>query len=409
MRALLIALTWIVAVIGFGALAFAYDSLARATAQADGDDVAVWLYTPHVGPGDTLRGEIAAYGGIALGIRAARIRLGEAEETVRGRGQHWRSSIRTKSTTSGDDSVEFALTLPADLEPGAAELRVDVDFVRARRSTGGFQNDSRSESLAVPLAVRTAPARIALRLWSLLRAALGFLALAWLYLRFGPGLTRDDRPGSEAEIEGLAYLALCIAVFVGLAGYPLFAQPLMAAVGSAADALVITAMIAWVLGPPITAWRVHKARPRSTTWRIRFGDTTGRTAPDSVARVIGLRGGLDVRPHRRGFTVRVDRRRLARFVFADRARVEGGATVECTDDDLLFAAAVDLAEKAGPLTLVSAMVELPVARGATVDAIRADHGAQVRAAVDRLMASMQEMRASMDGLMARVEAEKRRR
>lgn len=347
MRALLIALTWIVAVIGFGALAFAYDSLARATAQADGDDVAVWLYTPHVGPGDTLRGEIAAYGGIALGIRAARIRLGEAEETVRGRGQHWRSSIRTKSTTSGDDSVEFALTLPADLEPGAAELRVDVDFVRARRSTGGFQNDSRSESLAVPLAVRTAPARIALRLWSLLRAALGFLALAWLYLRFGPGLTRDDRPGSEAEIEGLAYLALCIAVFVGLAGYPLFAQPLMAAVGSAADALVITAMIAWVLGPPITAWRVHKARPRSTTWRIRFGDTTGRTAPDSVARVIGLRGGLDVRPHRRGFTVRVDRRRVARFVFADRARVEGGATVECTDDDLLFAAAVDLAEKAG--------------------------------------------------------------
>ena len=400
MRSVLVALAWLLGIAGFVVLAFAYDSLARRTAQVDGERAAAWIFTPHVGPGQTLHGEVGAYGGLALGIRRVQVDVASRQTTVEGRGRHWGASLTTKSTTRGSDDLEFAVELPADLPEGQPlTVRIDVDYVYARRSMGGFDNSSDRETLTVELPIRSPAARGALRLWSGQRAMIGFALLVLLYVRFGPGLTRDDPSMSESATEGLAYLMLCVAVFIGLAGYPLFAQPLMAGTGWTADGFVVGLMCLWVVGPPLTAWQIHKRRPARVQWTLRFADPGGRTDPASVVRLLEMRRDLVVRRRRRGFVVRRERWRTVAFTLTDRSRFEAGATAEAVDQKLLFEVALDIVEKTGPLTLVTHMVQLAVDRHSTLESLVEDDMKQTRAAMEQMMAMLKEVQASIEQRM----------
>lgn len=398
MRKLLVVAAWLLGIVGFMVLAFTYDSLSRRTAQADGEHAALWVFTPHVGPGDVLRGEVETWRGLALGIRRVRVQFAGAEAEVSGRGRHWGGSLTTKSTTRGSDDLEFAITLPADLSEGPAQLTVAVEYAYARRSMGGFVNSNGAEELAVELPIRGSPARIGLRAWSGARGLIGLLLLTLLYLRFGPGLTKDDPGMSESETEGLAYLMICVAVFVAIAGYPLFAQPMMAATGWTADGFVIGLMFVWILGPPIAAWRIHKRRPQTAPWRLHFPGSDGRTDPASVLRLLEMRSDLTVRRRRKGFVVRRDRKRFARFALADRDRFEAGTTAEASDQDLLFEVTLAIAEKTGPLTLVASMMQLAVDRHSTLESLQSDYQKQAQVALERMMVQIREMQASMDRL-----------
>lgn len=395
MKGLLTALAWILGIAGFALLAFQFERFTRATAQHSEGPAAAWIYTPHVTPGGTLHGEVKVYGGIRAGIHEVVVRGGAETVSEKGRGQHWGYSITSKSSDSGEDGVDFAVTVPPDAEPGRPlTLDVQVRYVMALRSTGSFFNSSDRAAFQLQVTPTTTTGRLMGGLLASGRALLSLALLVWLYLRWWPSINRLDRSGKLGQdaSEGLGYLMLCVAMFIAMGGYPLFAQPLMAATGLASDWFAALAVVFWIVGAPFIAWRIHKRRPKTTTFQARFADA-GRGTP-LEALIPALRQATHADPRRRGraLLARRDRQRWVRVAATDPRRVEAGLTLEALDHRQILDCAPAIAAAVAPFVLVGPLVELSVDSTSTPEALDAAHADQVLRAAQAMMERLEAMR-----------------
>ena len=258
--------------VGLIAILIGCNALSRATADVSRHDVAVWLHTPHVGPGGTLDVELKVYGGKEIGIRRLEVTGGARPIEVTGRGEHWGGVIRSSMGHIASDSVELEIEIPPDARPGTdLELSFDVSYVRAMRhdakTVGGtFGNEERTAMVTVTVPVLSPGGRVVAHLLSLGRGLLALVLFTALYVWLGPKLRERNVPGSDdpRADSGLEMLVLVVVAAIGIAGYVLFAQPLMAALATSSTTLVVLAMIAWLIGPPLLAVvvRLRLRRPR---------------------------------------------------------------------------------------------------------------------------------------------------
>jgi hypothetical protein len=251
---ILAGLLGIVAVI---AILARWNAISRATADVRRDDVAVWLHTPHVGPGSTLDAELQVYGGKEIGIRRVEVTGGAQPLEIAGHGEYWDGVITSEAGRTAFDAVELEIEVPPDARPGTdLELSFEVAYVRAvRLDVETFANEERTATVTVTVTVLSPGARVVAHLLSLGRSLLAFVLFTALYVWLGPKLLRRAEPGpgdgrAESNLDVFVFLLLAV---IGIAGYVLFAQPLMAALATSSTVLVVLAMIAWLVGPPLLA------------------------------------------------------------------------------------------------------------------------------------------------------------
>lgn len=256
--------------VGLIAILIGWNAISRATADVSRDDVAVWLHTPHVGPGGTLDVELKVYGGKEIGIRRIEVTGGARPLEITGRGEYWGGVIRSSMGHIASDSIEFEIEVPPDARPGTdLELRFDVSYVKAMRrdakTVGGtFGNEEGTAMVTITVPVLSPGGRVVAHLLSLGRGLLAFMLFTALYVWLSPKLRGGDGgPGPDD-----AFVIVVIAA-LGIAGYVLFAQPLMAALATSSTVLVVLAMIAWVVGPPLLAVMLARGR----RWRRRSRGT----------------------------------------------------------------------------------------------------------------------------------------
>jgi hypothetical protein len=269
MRGFIKILVGLLGVVGCIAILARSDAISRATADVSRDDVAVWLHTPHVGPGSTLDAELKVYGGKRIGIRRLEVTGGAQPIEIAGHGEYWDGVITSSPGQSAFEAVEFEIEVPPDARPGTdLELSVEVSYVRAvRLDVETFANDERTATVTLTVPVLSPGARVVAQLLSLGRSLLAFVLFTALYLWLGPKLFRrvELGPGDGRAESGLGeFVFLVVIAVIGIAGYVLFAQPLMAALATSSTVLVVLSMIAWIVGPPLLAvvvgLRLHRDR-----------------------------------------------------------------------------------------------------------------------------------------------------
>ncbi len=158
----------------------------------------------------------------------------------------------TVSNTSGTiDEVNYH---PFGVTPGSAlELEFQVAFIKALDRGSRFTNLRLDSGLAVQVPILDRRGRLLLRLRKLGVALLAFLGWA-LMLRLGVPVLAGGG-GAAPERDDQIWLAafIVIAIWVGLAGYWLFALPMMAATGISGSWFAALLCTVWLPGPPVLA------------------------------------------------------------------------------------------------------------------------------------------------------------
>ena len=275
-------------VIAFG-MWLGHGSLERMTADAtSGDDAAVWVYTPHVAPGDTIVLGVEVFGGEDIGIREVVVSDGAQQHRTHGEGQDWGDTITTRGAPSdASDSIDVRVTVPRDARPGSTlHLVVDVSYVVASQwSSSSFSNSAKGDRVTVDVPVRTPGGALLRRLlsagWAL--GLLGGLCVA-LYLalpRMERWADRNQDVFGDGEMAGLFFLAFTIfnAMFLGRA---VFAYPLVAATGFTGTAFIVACCAVWTALPiaaMIYGHRHGKARAALSPLELRAVEGRPRVDP----------------------------------------------------------------------------------------------------------------------------------
>ena len=372
----------VLALLGASALAFgAYiymDRISLLTATATAGRSGVWVYTPHVAPGDAIAIEVVVKGGKRLGIQEVKVQAGERVLQVRGEGQTWGSSFTTRRRDTGQDEVELAVQVPPDAVAGSTlPVDLEVSWIAAESDgVGSFENREGFDRIHVAIPVRTPAMRTVRRAlsagWSLALLALACLVMAVAGHKLGPTLNRKDGDQGLAEALGIVLIVAIIAY--GFAGYGWFALPLVAATGILGTWFIVLAVAVWLVVPVYLAVRYVRRAPKLTRSGLRSvavePETPYRTMatderlpdravePRPVADVIAAAQAakLAVKPRRRGFDLRRDGH-ILRVRGDDVARVQPRTMQIHTDHveldiDLAFA----LVPMFGPLAVDTASV-----------------------------------------------------
>ncbi len=216
----------------------------KALATESKDDTVVWLFTPTATSEGELKLQVQVFGGLASGIETVTAKIGGETHKFEGRGIHWNAQLASKS--GGRDSLDIVVPTGA-LEAGTdATLDLEVHYVSAEatddgESFGNYGHDT-AVSLTVPVAESLATARA-------VSGGLGGLALTLWALLWILGTRALRRTSQEIRI-----LSLCTAWILALgpgiiAGYMLFALPLMAATALTATWFAVTATVVWAATP----------------------------------------------------------------------------------------------------------------------------------------------------------------
>lgn len=248
----------LVTIVGAFVLYFAHQPLRRLGADATSGDASVWVYTPHVAPGDTITLGITVYGGADIGIEEIVVRDGDRELRVRGGGADWGSTITTRQTASdAEDSIDVEVEVPPDARPGSTlRLAIDVRYAVARTYLpGSFSNDADAHQLVVEVPVRTPAGALFHRGlaagWALGLLGVICLLVAWGTPRFERWVERTQLLG-DGEIAALFLILVTVgnAMFVG---HAFFALPLVAATGWTGTWFFVVACAVWAIAPFVAA------------------------------------------------------------------------------------------------------------------------------------------------------------
>lgn len=257
-------------------LKYGFSSLERYSAVAHTGDIwkplssanwtegqaSLWLYTPHVAPGDRLLIEVGVYGGKRIAIDEVAGQLGTESFQHAGAGPQWKSKIVTGGSPSTvSDFTLVGLRIPADSRPGdLLDLQMDVRYTQAVAESGGFTNKQGEASLAVPIRVSSSRVAIWLRCLEAARAVLVFgLQFMFLVLLRKATRGRELPKWMEEHCETTVGLMMVLLVFAvtchSYVGYWFFALPLLASVGHSSGWANHFLVFLWLLGPPLLLWR----------------------------------------------------------------------------------------------------------------------------------------------------------
>ncbi len=264
-------------VVSFAAL-LAFELVVHWPADVRKNNVALWLYTPHVAPGDELLVGVEVWGGKKAGIERVTVSAPWERKSIEAPGKNW-GSVIVSGNAAARDEEEIALPIPADTKLGDSALLVDVQYVMAQGSGSSFSNEPKTEHVSLPIAIRSARDRTLGRVMSgafalgvCLAGVLAFRAL-WpklVALATMPGVFRAPRTQEEAETERwtMASFGLVFPTLIGwvLAGWLLVAMPLGAAFSRHSTWLTVLAQIAWLAGAPLLGrFLAKRARERALT------------------------------------------------------------------------------------------------------------------------------------------------
>ncbi len=249
------------------------DPLRNLTATTSSGRATLWVYTPHVAPGDNLEIEVQLRGGRRLGIEQVHVQAGKSYLERHGRGADWGSFIVGRRSSGGSDSVEISVPIPRDAVVGASlPISLDIDYVEAvSTGAGTFKNQSGTEALAVDVLVRSPHDRDIRRLLSALWA-IGLLAAATIATL----LVRYSLRASSTATRLAVYLLLLLVG--GYVGYGWFALPLVAATRILSDVFAVVAVLAF-LAIPILIVRLVGRRAAEMDHTARFEAVEAPTPP----------------------------------------------------------------------------------------------------------------------------------
>ena len=221
----------------------------RASDDAREKDASLWLHSPHVAAGDTLHLEIGVFDDPAVGITRAEIFIdGDLVLTTSGRGIHWASSIYTSDKSfiwEDSDFISVSVPVPKDAE-GSIDLRVAVHYVGVLALQSKFMNLDQDVSMSLSIPIRSPVMRTVRRMLSGL-LGLGALLGVWLALRW------KWAPISTWAADDNWSLIVALSVLWAGVGYWWFAERLAIATGVLAIWFRISAMVLWLVLPPLAA------------------------------------------------------------------------------------------------------------------------------------------------------------
>lgn len=237
------------------------------TATARGRDVAVWVLTPHVAPGDVARLDVDVYGG----KRAALSSIAAIGEGIAVRqdlpGANWGGVIMSKSGDSGHATETIELRVPPTAIPGEElPLALAVEYTLAVSSGSRFSNTDRSETVGLRLSILTPGERTLRRVWSGIWPFLlfgGAVALfRWKWHGLASLMTRTGTNEAESSLAAsLGTLLIAAIILWAFGGWVIFALPLVAATGFTSDWFQVGMGAVWLFAPPLLARKLAGARP----------------------------------------------------------------------------------------------------------------------------------------------------
>lgn len=274
-------------VIGALVLWLAHDELHMMSADARSGDAAVWVYTPHVAPGDTITLGVTVSAGEDIGIQEVVVDDGASEHRVHGGGADWGDTITTSRTaSSAEDSLDVPVHVPRNARPGSTlRLTVAVSYVVASQwGAGSFSNSSRTAKIILDVPVRT-PAGATFRRALSAAWGLGLLAALCAGLFFAmPAIDRWSERNKDVfgdgEMAGLFMLLLVVfnAMIVGRA---VFALPLVRATGFTSTGFFVVACALWTILPIVACvYGYKRGRRRAALSPLGIRAVEGRPVVD---------------------------------------------------------------------------------------------------------------------------------
>jgi hypothetical protein len=246
------------------------------TATAKGRDVAIWLLTPHLAPGDVARVDVDVFGGKRAALRAIEV-SGEGIEARRAlEGATWGSVIVSTSRGGGHASEQIEVRVPESAEPGQKiDLKLRVRYTLAVSRGGGLTNEHPTEELGLRLYIKSPMERSLDRAWSAFVSLALFGVVVALYRRVWHRLaslmTRKDKNGQDSSLAtSLGLLAIAGIIVSGFVGWVVFALPLASATGFTSDWFQAAMGAIWLFAPPLIGRKLAgKPPPPPLTGKLR--------------------------------------------------------------------------------------------------------------------------------------------
>jgi hypothetical protein len=237
------------------------------TATVRGRDVAIWLMTPHLAPGDIAQLDVDVYGGKRAALRSIQV-SGEGVEVRRAlKGATWGGVIMSRRGDSGHATEQIELRVPASAEPGQAiDLTFRVEYTLAVSGRGGFTNEREIEAVRLRLAIKSPVDRTLARLWSA-AFPLGLLGVAvtlfwWKWHWFASLMTRKETTAEESSLSAsLGTLFIAGMILWAFAGWVIFALPIVAATGFTSDWFQLAMGAVWIFAPPLLGRKLAGKAP----------------------------------------------------------------------------------------------------------------------------------------------------
>jgi hypothetical protein len=236
---------------------------------SDKGALSVWVSTPYVAPGDRVAVTVGVFGGIRVAVKSLDVTFGSQELHLDGQGKDWGNEIGVEKGLGefvvGSDTLEFAVQVPAEAEPGAVvPLHCEVGYVLAKRNLFGnsFSNQEGETSIEVPITVRSRWSAVLMRVLSAGQAVVLFV-LAFLFLR-GTDRMMSNWGGGSGEDDLGKLVGVTVLIWVAVyayAGYLFFALPLLAAIGYTATWFCVVLVVLWVVGPFVLFLRFPGKQP----------------------------------------------------------------------------------------------------------------------------------------------------
>jgi hypothetical protein len=232
----------------------------------DHGELSVWVYTPHVAPGDELVVDVGVYGGLRAAIDRIDGSFGGEPFTRNGKGPDWGMIVidSKRFPSKGRALGGLRLRVPADAKPGGPlELQLQVHHTLAVPRLKGFVNEERVACLTLPIHIQSPAEAVACRWLSAGRALLAFV----LALFLGRWLVSALRAGEGSEWKSGWFAkaffcggGLCVLIAFAYIGYLTFVMPLLKAAGWRADVMDKLLAAGWLVGLPLLIWRFPAGR-----------------------------------------------------------------------------------------------------------------------------------------------------
>jgi hypothetical protein len=215
--------------------------------------------------GENIDLEITARGGSAAGMNevyAYDIEEGSVPvASTQGQGVTWGYTVSSRSR--GQATVELPVPQDAVTHHGHAVFSLEVNYVCAMSSSGGFTNNRMQDVVYVDVPIYTPAQKLRAQLLDLLLALAGLFLWGWLwYAIWKRAEDRKREPLDAATEKDVAYAGMGIFLGGCIIGYWIFARFLGSAFSINNGGFTALLVLVWISAVAV-AWRRAKKKLRT--------------------------------------------------------------------------------------------------------------------------------------------------